>query len=186
MKRIILTIVISLIVFGGAGYWVGYSTGYAAGNSEGWEKGTIHGNAQGYEKGYSAGYDNGKEFVVSHLDQYVTIPKPVPYEEVIEFLKEDKGDEQTFINLYYDCVSFTKALRENALAKGIKCGIVTFTLESIEDSSVMGHAINAFETTDRGIVYFDPQTDGERFGIEVGGYYTLSEKYRITKVDIIW
>lgn len=180
MKRTFLTIGIALMVFGGAGYWVGYSTGYAAGNSEGWEKGTIHGNTQGYERGYAAGYENGKEYVVTHLDQFVTIPKPVSYEKVVEFLEEDKGDEKTFINLYYDCISFTKALRENALEKGIICGIVTFTLESTIDNGAMGHAINAFETTDRGTVYFDPQTDGERFGIEVGGYYTLSERYRIT------
>jgi hypothetical protein len=177
---------VATVIFGGTGYWVGYSMGYSAGNSEGWEKGTIHGNAQGYEKGYSVGYENGKEFVVTHLDQYVTIPKAVPYEKVLEFLEEDKGDEQPFINMYYDCISFTKALRENAIAKGIRCGIVTFTLHSEVSDSQMGHAINAFETTDRGIVYFDPQTDGQRYDIKVGGYYSLSERYRIIKIDIIW
>ncbi|MBN1690030.1 MAG: hypothetical protein JW901_03305 [Dehalococcoidia bacterium] len=183
MKRIILTIVMALIVFGGAGYGVGYSMGYTAGNSEGWEKGTIHGNAQGYEKGYTAGFDNGKEYVVTHLDQYVTIPKAVAYEEVLGFLKEDKTDEQEFIDQYFDCISFANDLKERATTHGIKCAVVSMDLTGTKR---IGHAINAFETTDRGIVYFDPQTDGQRYGIEVGGYYTLSERYKITKVDIIW
>jgi len=184
MKRIIIItgIVIGLLIFGGGGYWIGYGNGKNIGHNEGY----ISGNVTGYEKGYVSGYDNGKEFVVTHLDQYVAIPKAVPYEEVVTFLAEDQVDKNEFVNLYFDCVSFTKALRDNALKKGIKCGIVTFTLESTVDDSVMGHAINAFETTNRGIVYFDPQTDGERFGIEVGGYYSLPERYKIIKVDVIW
>jgi hypothetical protein len=183
MKRTILTIVIALIIFGGAGYWIGYSTGYAAGHSEGWEKGTIQGNAQGYEKGYAAGYDNGKEYVVNHLDQYITIPRAVSYERVLEFLEKDKTDENEY-SYPYNCISFANELKSNAENEGIKCAIVSFDLE--DKYEAWGHAINAFETTDRGIVFFDPQTDGQRYDIKVGGYYTLSERYRITKVDIIW
>jgi len=183
MKRTILTIVISLIVFGGAGYWVGYSTGYAAGNSEGWEKGTRHGNAQGYEKGYLAGYENGKEYVVTHLDQYVIVPKAVSYEEVVSFLKKDETNEMEYSSTEFDCMSYARVVRENANSQGIKCGAVIFDLTGTKNIS---HAVNIFETTDKGVVYFDPQTDGQRYDIEVGGYYTLSERYRITKVDIIW
>jgi len=74
-------------------------------------------------------------------------------------------------------------LNENAIKSGIKCAVVSMDLTG---KKRIGHAINAFETTDRGVVYFDPQTDGERFGIEAGGYYSLSERYKITKIDIIW
>jgi len=130
-----------------------------------------------------AGYENGKEFVATHLDQYVTIPKAVSYEEVVEFLKEDRTDENKYTN-NYNCISFADDLKEHANTHGIKCALVSFDLE--DDYESWGHAINAFETTDRGIVYFDPQTDGQRYDIEVGGYYSLPTRSKIIKVDIIW
>jgi hypothetical protein len=160
-----------LIIITVSGKKLGYVDGYDKGKYD------------YYEKGYSLGYDNGKEFVVTHLDQYVTVPKMVKYEVVVEFLKEDKTNENRYVDQVFDCVTFTKIVKENANSKGIKCGVVSLDLTGTKR---IGHAINAFETTDRGIVYFDPQTDGERFGIYVGGTYKLSEVYKITKVDIIW
>ena len=182
-KRIIIIVVIILTVFGGSGYWIGYSAGYANGNAVGWGKGYEQGKYDSYEKGYSLGYDNGKEYVVAHLDQYIKVPKAVSYEEVLEFLRSDQTDKIEYSD-DFDCASFSNVVRNNAISKGIKCGIASFNAENMEEH--IGHAINCFETTDRGIVYFDPQTDGERYDIRVGGYYTLSERYRITKVDIIW
>ncbi len=179
MKRIIVTTVISLLIFGGSGYWLGYENGKNTGHNEG----VISGNTTGYEKGYSLGYDNGKEFVVTHLDQYVTIPKAVAYEEVLEFLKEDRTDESEYTD-DYNCISFADDLKERANNQGIKCALVSMDLVGDYDNTA--HAINAFETIDRGIVYFDPQTDGQRYGIYVGGVYRLSELYKITKVDVIW
>jgi hypothetical protein len=125
--------------------------------------------------------------VVTHLDQYVIVPKAVKYDEVVAFLKEDKTDENKFVNQYYDCISFTRTVRDSSLNKGIKCGIATFTMSSVQGNNLMGHAINCFETSDKGTVYFDPQTDGQRYGIYVGGTYVLSGvTYKITKVDVIW
>jgi len=187
MKRIIIAIVIALVIFGGSGYWAGYSIGYAAGNSEGWEKGTVYGNNTGYEKGYSLGYDNGKEYVVSHLDQYVIVPKAVSYSEVVAFIKSDQTDENEYSLENFDCTTFATMLKINANMVGIKCAVVSFDMYNIKTLVKSGHAINCFGTTDQGIVYFDPQTDGERYGIYVGGIYTLSGIiYKITKVDIIW
>jgi len=81
-------------------------------------------------------------------------------------------------------VTFSRWVKENANSKYIKCGVVSLDLKGIKN---IGHAINCFETTDRGIVYFDPQTDGQRYGIYVGGTYTLQGiVYKITKVDVIW
>jgi hypothetical protein len=183
-KLIIITVSAILIVIGVCGgYFVGEDGGKKLGYVDGYDKGKY----DSYEKGYSIGYDNGKEFVVTHLDQYVKVPKAVKYEEVVEFLSSDRTDSNKFINQYYDCVSFTNALRDNAIGKGIRCGIATFTMSSIQGNSVMGHAINCFETTDRGTVYFDPQTDGQRYDIRVGGTYVLQGvSYKITKVDVIW
>ena len=163
MKRIIITIVISLIVFGSSGYWLGYGNGKNIGHNEGF----VSGNTTGYEKGYSTGYDNGKEYVVTHLGQYVTVPKNVSYAEVVEFLKEDKTDEIKYSAENYDCMSYTRTLREQANSGGIKCGAVVFDLNNSKE--YISHAINCFETNDQGVVYFDPQTDGQRYDIYVGG-----------------
>jgi len=176
----ISVIVITLSVLGG--YWLGYGGGKHTGHDEGF----ISGNATGYEKGYSTGYDNGKEYVVTHLDEYVTVPKAVKYDEVVEFLKTDQINKNKY-SVDFDCTSFTNLLKVVATKEKIKCGIVIFNIEDPYTHVIGGHAINCFETTDRGIVYFDPQTDGQRYGIYVGGTYTLSGVvYKITKVDVIW
>jgi hypothetical protein len=179
-KLVIITVSAILVILGViGGYFVGTDSGERLGYANGYEKCGY----DSYDKGYSLGYDNGKEFVVTHLDQYVTVPEAVSYDEVIAFLKSDQTDRNEYTS-DFNCISFTNNIKENANKKGIRCAIVSFDLVGVNKS--IGHAINAFETTDRGIVYFDPQTDGERFGIEVGGYYNLSERYKITKVDIIW
>jgi hypothetical protein len=178
-KLIIITVSVILIVIGvTGGYFVGEDGGKKLGYVDGYDKGKY----DSYEKGYSLGYDNGKEFVVTHLDQYVKVPKNVTYKEVVEFLKEDKTSNIKYTN-DFDCMAFARIVRENANNKNIRCAIVVFDLTGTKEIS---HAVNAFETSDRGVVYFDPQTDGQRYKIEVGGYYVLSEIYKITQVDIIW
>jgi hypothetical protein len=172
-------LVIALSVCGG--YWFGYGSGKDVGHNEGF----ISGNTTGYEKGYVSGYDNGKEFVVTHLDQYVTVPKNVSYKEVVAFLTNDQTDKVEYSAKDFDCTSFSNMVRNNAIEKGIKCGLVSFDL--VSPQKIVGHVILIFETTDKGIVYFDPQTDGQRYDIRVGGTYTLSGVvYKITKVDLIW
>jgi hypothetical protein len=180
-KLIIITVISILIVLGiCGGYFVGLDGGKKLGYVDGYDKGKY----DSYEKSYSLGYDNGKEFVVTHLDQYITVPKAVGYSEVVTFLRTDQTDKNEYVEQVFDCVTFTKLVKEDANGEGIKCAFVIMDLSGAKKNT--SHAINAFETTDRGIVYFDPQTDGERFGIYVGGTYKLSEVYKITKVDIIW
>ena len=175
---------------------MGYSIGNSAGNTTGYGQGIVVGEYEGYQRGYSLGYGDGKEYVVTHLDQYTHIVKPVTYTAVVQFLKEDQTDKNEYSLENFNCISFANMVRNNANSKGIKCAVVSFVLNNPQES--MGHAINAFETTDKGIVYFDPQTDGQRYNIEIGGSYTLWSSiyktskyqlpttYKITKVDIIW
>ena len=163
------------------GYFTGYNIGVSAGNATGYDKGSF----VGYENGYVSGYDNGKEFVETHLEQYVTTPKVVKYDEVVEFLKEDVTDKIAYSNLTFDCTSYARVIKENATTQGIKCALVVLDMSEVRGNT--SHAINCFETTDRGIVYFDPQTDGQRYDVRVGGTYILQGiSYKITKVDVIW
>lgn len=177
----IIGFVLLPVVFLTAGIFYGWNSGFSAGNATGFELGKVI----SYEKGYVSGYDNGKEYVVTHLEQYVTVPKVVKYDEVVKFLEEDRTDSNKYSYDSFDCVSFSNMLRSNAIARSIKCGIVSFDL--VNSRETIGHVIVCFETTDQGIVYFDPQTDGQRYGIYVGSTYTLQGiVYKITKVDVIW
>jgi hypothetical protein len=183
-KLIIITVSAILIVIGVVGgYFIGEDGGKKLGYVDGYDKGKY----DSYEKGYSLGYDNGKEFVVTHLDQYVKVPKAVGYNEVLEFLNNDATNENKYSLNDFDCTTFSTMLKSNANKIGIKCAVVSFDMYNTKTLERSGHAINCFETTDRGTVYFDPQTDGQRYDIRVGGTYVLQGvSYKITKVDVIW
>lgn len=88
--------------------------------------------------------------------QYVTIKtyrdaKPVSYSDLIAFLNTDDTEDRLYVLPAYTCVDFSANLYNNAEANGIKCALVSVTFEE----PIPGHAFNAFETTDRGIVYID-------------------------------
>jgi len=61
----------------------------------------------------------------------------------------------------YKCGDFAERLHNNAEKAGIRCGYVSIELSGYDDpynygiSSNAGHALNIFETTDRGLVYID-------------------------------
>lgn len=81
------------------------------------------------------------------------------YQELITFIKADLTDEHYYVDnesilkkgQYYVCSDYAESVHNNAEAKGIRAAFVCidFTGESI------GHAINAFETTDKGLVFID-------------------------------
>ena len=158
-------------------YWLAYENGYKVGI----DKGTVIGEEEGQKKGYSIGYEEGKKYVVDHIDQYTHIIKPVSYGEVVDFIKTDQTNKMTY-SWTNDCTTFSLILRENANDKGIKCGIVVIDL-----GYNYAHVINSFETTDKGTIYFDPQTDTQKYDIGLGKHYTLQgQDFEITDFDIIW
>ena len=139
------------------------------------------GTTIGEEKGQEKGYEEGKKYVVDHIDQYTHVIKPVSYGEVLSFMKEDQTDKMTY-SWTNDCTTFSRVLRENANEKGIKCGIVVLDL-----GYNYAHVINAFDTTDSGVVYFDPQTDNRKDNIGLGKHYSIQgQDFEITDFDIIW
>lgn len=83
------------------------------------------------------------------------------YAELVAFIKEDSTDKHryaTSADVYfgfaktpYVCSDFAEDIHNNAEAAGIKAGWVS--IDFWEDDE--GHACNAFETTDRGLVYID-------------------------------
>jgi hypothetical protein len=78
------------------------------------------------------------------------------WSELEEFLKADDTDTLPYIVGVFDCSGFGVTLRDRAWKHGIRSAyvIVEPVLGGLE-----AHAFNAFETTDRGLVYVEPQDD---------------------------
>jgi uncharacterized protein YxeA len=77
------------------------------------------------------------------------------WKELIEFLQEDKTDKHLYITDVYMCGSFAQDLHNNAEARGIRAAFVAVHFYNSEN-----HALNAFKTVDKGLVYIDV-TGGE-------------------------
>ena len=146
--------------------------------------GYLWGMETGNYNGYITGYDKGKEYVIENISQYAVSPKSVSYSKVVDFLNVDQTDKTEYSDQFFDCVSYSKVVKENANKDGIKCGFVTLDLE--KSGGHIGHTANAFETTDRGVVYFSSQNDSDVGELKVGGTYQLDDVYNIYKIDIIW
>gem|GEM_PF-1417425 len=96
------------------------------------------------------------------------------YAGLLTFLKEDSTDEHPYIEgftvISYVCSDFAEDVHNNAEAAGIRAAWVSIQFEGEE----IGHALNAFETTDRGLVYVDCT------GGNVGGVERLQELMKVS------
>lgn len=109
------------------------------------------------------------------------------YGDLMTFLRMDKTDEHDYDIDEYNCYDFSRDVCNNAFDNGIHCGFVY--MEFIEG----GHAIVAFNTTDQGLVYIDPQYDDEISPPEVGKEFYVPAGYEkptfndtILRMGIIW
>jgi len=71
------------------------------------------------------------------------------------FLAEDKTDERDYVMGDFVCGSFAQDVHNNAEKAGIRAAWVAIDLAN----KPIGHAINAFDTTDRGMVFTDSTGD---------------------------
>ena len=97
----------------------------------------------------------------------------ISWPELKEFLEQDDTDSLTYIGGRFDCSGFAITLRDHAARCNIRCGYVeiSFSVDS-------GHALNAFETTDMGLVYVDNSTEADMIG-----YVKLNEPYGAISLD---
>ena len=83
------------------------------------------------------------------------------WEELKAFLWEDKTDQLEYIFPAFVCDNFARTLQANAKEAGWRCAHVRVRLVGYPDwfnygiPSNTGHSLNAFETTDRGLVYIN-------------------------------
>ncbi len=82
--------------------------------------------------------------------------KDVSFDELKAFILKDNTDEEKYIEGVRMCVDFAESLHNNAEQAGIKAAVVGIRFQGEE----VGHAINAFVTTDKGLVYIDCTGEG--------------------------
>jgi hypothetical protein len=95
--------------------------------------------------------------------------KPVAYQEVIDFVAKDDTKDMLHTDLHPDgdkefrCLDFCIQLKERANAIGMRCAVILIGYGDVRWGISIGtHTMNAFETTDNGIVYLEIQ-DGSMF-----------------------
>jgi len=114
------------------------------------------------------------ESVVSG-NQTITLKNPT-FQELRDFILRDPTSRNEFVLNEYECRHFATEVNNNAEAEGIRSAFVLLGYNQGQ------HAVVAFNTTDRGLVYIEPQTDA-RIHPEVGGKYQGKE---IKEILIAW
>jgi hypothetical protein len=172
------------------GYQIGLTEGENAGLQEGYANGTQLGHQDGYlegnESGYAEGFDTGYlKGLKEGAGTGYTLRDP-SYQEMLNFIAEDKTDEHPYNVNDYNCYDFTKDVCNNASAQGIRIGDVYL---EFPDSA---HAIVCFNTTDRGLVFVEPQND-KVVSLEIGQHYFDRTLFKTPEYDdtvvsygIIW
>jgi len=81
------------------------------------------------------------------------------FAELLVFLAQDTTENHPYLVNLYDCSQFSRDLHNRAEAAGIRCAEVQVWFTN----SWSGHALNAFLTTDQGLVYVDCTEAPDRF-----------------------
>jgi hypothetical protein len=104
----------------------------------------------------------------------------VSYDELVSFILEDKTDQIPYGDDSYICIDYAVAVHDNAERQNISAGLVTCDVKGSM------HALNVFNTTDRGLVYVD--CTGARAGEPVHNYDKIAHidgLYRVEPVTEI-
>ncbi len=133
-----------------AAYEDSYGSGYAQTYDGAYQEAYGQAYDKGYDKGYEIGLETGsKEGVATRR---VELSDPT-HKEMKEFLAGDETDSQPYIKGEYVCNDFAAQLDNNAEADGIRTAYVRIR------SKNWWHAVVAFETLDRGLIFIEPQSD---------------------------
>ena len=100
----------------------------------------------------------GKHYAIPYFVDNLEA-KDCTYEELLTFLRRDRTDQlasSANTNGLNSCEFYALTLHDNAEKAGIRCGFTIVTFEGVDpEYGRYGHAIDAFHTMDRGIIYID-------------------------------
>ena len=149
----ILVIAISSILIGLTSGYIGYTLGDSS--------------------GYDAGYNNG---VIAGIGTGYDLRDPT-YSEMKLFLKEDDTDKNAYVDGSYTCTDYAADLNNNAAQAGYNAA---YTYIEYPDGT--GHAIAAFQTVDKGLIFIEPQYD-EEVQVVMGSSYSEQNGYQASDHD---
>lgn len=111
------------------------------------------------------------------VNQTVVLKNPT-FQELKNFVLNDPTHNHPFVTDEYECRNFATDMINNAFHKGLLAGFVLICYSPPYGQ----HAVVAFNTTDRGLIYIEPQT-GAAINIKVGGIY---QGLLIKQILIAW
>ncbi|MBE9505389.1 MAG: BACON domain-containing protein [Chloroflexi bacterium] len=104
----------------------------------------------------------------------------VSWDQLVDFVTRDDTDESPYIQDLRMCGSFAEALHNDAEAAGIRCAWVSLDMAGQE----IGHALNAFLTTDKGIAFVDCTGEDTSFVAAVGAEAGTCDYDKIAYVQV--
>lgn len=120
------------------------------------------------------GYETGAD---GHQIKLINNPQAhdPSWQELKNFLKQDNTDTYLYDTSTFVCTDFAEMLHNNAEAAGLIAAFVTISF--VNESA--GHAVNAFNTSDMGLVYIDdtggyshqPCSGDKKVDVELGKEY---------------
>jgi hypothetical protein len=120
-------------------------------------------------------YEDGKVLVGGDGEPIILIDNPdaidPSYAELVAFIQQDTTDAKDYLEhprIGYVCADFAEDVHNNAEAAGIRAASVSVDFEGDE----MGHACNAFNTIDKGLVYIDCTGQGSDDKLNFHAEYT--------------
>jgi hypothetical protein len=108
-------------------------------------------------------------------NQTITLRNPT-FEEMRAFILKDPTNHHEFIPNKYECRHFATEVDNNAKAAGWRCGFALLCYTQGQ------HAVVAFNTIDRGLIFIEPQTD-VAIDVTIGGKY---QEQDIMEILIAW
>ncbi|MCK4365158.1 MAG: hypothetical protein KAW45_03850 [Thermoplasmatales archaeon] len=87
------------------------------------------------------------------------------FSEARYFINNDLTNQIPYEPVNFTCAHYAQGVNNNAEDMGIACAVVVLNFNQ------SSHAIIAFNSTDRGMVYFEPQTDDIVVNLEIGNDY---------------
>jgi hypothetical protein len=143
-----------------------YAAGLYKGNETGFRNGYYNGTSAGYLQGYSVGLAEAV-CINTTAESGVYLRNP-SYAEMQAFLELDLTDENEYFEDNYTCFDYAKDVVNHAFEHGLICGSVYI---EFPDSA---HEIVCFNTTNRGLIYIEPQTD-QPVTLTIGQHYAQDE-----------
>jgi hypothetical protein len=122
--------------------------------------------------------------VMVGADEHLIVLKNNPqahnptWDELKDFLKNDPTDRHSYLPGKFTCGDFAEMLHNNAESQGIRAAIIAIELLAPNvPGGVINHSLNAFETTDRGLVYIDDTSSTAGFFADKQSRLAVGDEY---------